>query len=96
MSYLVRYEQGDARGMSEGGILRNLSLLIGAGADMTVGLLCGATYFVLVNLSAYQRLREELAAASTSKDEIDEVSVGRLPYLNAVKLNFKDADQFIP
>jgi len=70
--------------MSEGEILRNLSLLIGAGADTTVGLLCGATYFVLANPPAYQRLRAELFAAFTSKDEIDEVSVGKLPYLNAV------------
>lgn len=71
-------------GMTRGEMLNNASILVLAGSETSATTLCGMTYFLLRYPATYRRLVAEIRAAFAARDEITIVSIGHLPYLNAV------------
>jgi cytochrome P450 len=71
-------------GMTRGEMLNNASILVLAGSETSATTLCGMTYFLLQNPHTYQRLVTEIRAAFATPEEITMVSIGQLPFLNAV------------
>lgn len=59
-----------------------MSLFI-AGSETTATLLCGVTYLLTVNPAALKKLTEEVRSVFKSEDEIDLMSVSKLPYMLA-------------
>jgi cytochrome P450 len=64
-------------------LLTNSSLLIVAGSETTATLLSGATYHLLRNEEALQRLIKEVRSSFDSEEEITLTSVGKLSYMLA-------------
>ena len=62
----------------------NAELLILAGSETTASLLAGATYFLATHEAVMSRLTQEVQKSFASEDEIDMLSVDKLPYLCAV------------
>ncbi|RAH39749.1 cytochrome P450 [Aspergillus brunneoviolaceus CBS 621.78] len=71
-------------GMTRGEMLNNASILVLAGSETSATTLCGMTYFLLRNPAAYRRLVAEIRGAFSARADITMVSLGHLPYLNAV------------
>lgn len=82
MSYILRHN--DEKGMSEGEIIENSSLLIIAGSETTATQLSGTTFWLLKNRDKYDKLVKEIRGRFGREDEIDLVAVGGLEYLEAV------------
>jgi len=61
----------------------NASLLIIAGSETTSTLLSGATYLLLRNPTALQKLTDEVRSSFNSDEEIDLLSVSKLSYMLA-------------
>lgn len=61
----------------------NAFVLVLAGSETTATLLSGATYLLLKNPDALEKLQKEVRSAFGSADEITIASVSRLPYLLA-------------
>lgn len=55
-----------------------------AGSETTATSLAGATYLIATNLRVKGEILKELRTTFTSEDEIDLLSVAKLPYLCAV------------
>ncbi|KAH7028980.1 cytochrome P450 monooxygenase, partial [Microdochium trichocladiopsis] len=70
--------------MSVEEIASNSSILIVGGSETTATLLSAATYFLGTNQPALSRLTEEVRSSFAAEDEIDLVSVQKLPYMLAV------------
>ncbi|KAH7343128.1 cytochrome P450 [Pyrenochaeta sp. MPI-SDFR-AT-0127] len=82
LSYLLRVEEGLQLSLGE---LQTMSkILIVGGSETTATLLSGATYYLLKTPAAYRRLVHEIRSRFDSESEISLMSVGELPYLNAV------------
>ncbi|RYP75506.1 hypothetical protein DL771_002391 [Monosporascus sp. 5C6A] len=73
----------DEWGLTMEKLQANSSILIIAGSETTATLLSGVTYFLLTNPDAMEKLKTEIRAAFGSEDDIDFVSVSKLPYLLA-------------
>jgi cytochrome P450 len=71
-------------GMTRGEMLNNASILVLAGSETSATTLCGMTYFLLTNPEAKERLVREIRSSFDSADDITMVSIGQLPFLNAV------------
>lgn len=71
-------------GMTRGEMLNNASILVLAGSETSATTLCGMTYFLLTNPGAKERLVREIRSSFDSTDKITMVSIGQLPFLNAV------------
>ncbi|KAH7027270.1 cytochrome P450 [Microdochium trichocladiopsis] len=85
MSYILRHNNdGSGKGLSEGEIAENATILITAGSETTATLLSGATFQLLANRDKYDALVREVRSTFASEDEINMVSVGHLEYLTAV------------
>ena len=82
MSYILR--QKDEKGISKEEIIVNAGLLIVAGSETTATLLSGATYFLLTNTAALDRVCKEVRSAFQNEGDITFTTVTRLPYLHAV------------
>lgn len=82
MSYILRHN--DERGMSVNEIKSNAHILIIGGSETTATLLSGATYYLLQNPAALQKLISEIRGAFGSEDEINYTRTQNLPYLSAV------------
>ncbi|KAL9068553.1 MAG: hypothetical protein Q9161_006098 [Pseudevernia consocians] len=74
----------DEKGLTADEINSNAQLLILAGSETTATLLSGATYYLLTNKAALDRVCDEVRSAFEHEDDITFTSVNRLPYLNAV------------
>ncbi len=61
----------------------NASLLVIAGSETTATLLSGATYLLLTNPHAMNKLKDEVRSTFKSDDEITLTSVGNLSYMLA-------------
>ncbi|KAI9168043.1 Cytochrome P455 monooxygenase [Paramyrothecium foliicola] len=82
MSYILRHN--DEKGMTEGEIVENSGLFIIAGSETTATLLSGATFRLLQNPKAYNKLVDEIRSAFKSETDINFVSVNGLQYMHAV------------
>ncbi|KAF2264625.1 cytochrome P450 [Lojkania enalia] len=82
MSYILRYN--DERGMNYEEIVDTASILIVGGSETTATLLCGLTYYLLVNPQILERLRQEIRGTFSTEADINLRTLGRLPYLDAV------------
>ncbi len=74
----------DERGLTGTEINVNAQLLVLAGSETTASLLSGATYYLLKNKVALDKVCDEVRSTFQNEDNITFTSVGRLPYLNAV------------
>ncbi|KAJ5381530.1 Cytochrome P450 [Penicillium cataractarum] len=64
-------------------LIANAEILIIGGSETTASLLSGVTYLLLTNQDAYQKLKKEVRTSFQSQKDINLISVGRLPYLQA-------------
>ncbi|OKP00943.1 Isotrichodermin C-15 hydroxylase [Penicillium subrubescens] len=64
-------------------LIANAEILIIGGSETTASLLSGVTYLLLTNEATYGKLKKEIRNAFQSQEEIDLISVARLPYLQA-------------
>lgn len=82
MSFILRDK--DEMGMTDDELNSQAGLLIIAGSDTTATLLSGATYYLLTNKVALEKVCDEVRSTFQSEGNITFTSVTRLPYLNAV------------
>lgn len=82
MSYIPG--SNDGVGMTSGEINANARMFIIAGSETTATLLSRATYYLLMNQRALNKVCDEVRSAFQSEGSITFTSVARLPYLNAV------------
>ncbi|OQE46305.1 hypothetical protein PENCOP_c001G00493 [Penicillium coprophilum] len=64
-------------------LIANAEILIIGGSETTASLLSGATYLLLTNPTAYEKLKEEVRTVFQSSEEINLISVNKLPYMLA-------------
>ncbi|KAJ5633877.1 hypothetical protein N7528_001719 [Penicillium herquei] len=64
-------------------LVSNAEILIIGGSETTASLLSGVTYLLLTNPEAYQKLKNEVHSTFESQDEINLISVSKLPYMLA-------------
>lgn len=64
-------------------LIANAEILIIGGSETTASLLSGVTYLLLTNPIPHQKLKEEVRAVFQSQEEIDLISVSKLPYMLA-------------
>ncbi|KAK6383769.1 hypothetical protein LTS17_003061 [Exophiala oligosperma] len=83
MSYILRHNGEDGRGMTPDEIGENSNILIVAGSETTASLLTGTTYYLLKNPECLQLLTTEIRSTFEKEDDINLVSVGQLKYLLA-------------
>ncbi|KAK1996652.1 cytochrome P450 [Colletotrichum falcatum] len=69
--------------MSFAKLKANSSILIIGGSETTATLLSGATYYLLMNPAALEKLTDEIRSTFKDESEIDFQSVSNLPYLLA-------------
>lgn len=83
MSYILRHN--DDKGMSEGEIIENSSILIIAGSETTATQLSGTTFWLLRrgNEDKYRRLVEEVRGRFEREEDITLIAVQGLEYMNA-------------
>lgn len=73
-----------ARGLTGDELNSNAMILLTAGSETSAATLSGATYYLLTNKSALDKLCNEVRSAFQSEGKITFTSVTRLRYLNAV------------
>lgn len=64
-------------------LIANAEILIIGGSETTASLLSGVTYLLLMNPTAHQKLKEEVRTVFQSQEDIDLISVNKLPYMLA-------------
>lgn len=64
-------------------LIANAEILIIGGSETTASLLSGVTYLLLTNPIPHQKLKEEVRTVFQSQEEIDLISVSKLPYMLA-------------
>jgi cytochrome P450 len=82
VSYILR--ANEEKGMTPEEIESNVQFLIVAGSETTATLLSGATFYLLKNPVVLQKLQDEIRTSLSNEQDINLLSVMRLPYLNAV------------
>ena len=82
MSFILRDK--DEIGMTEDELNSNAEVLIVAGSETTATLLSGATYYLLTNKLALEKVCDEVRSTFHSEGNITFTTVPHLPYLNAV------------
>ncbi|KAI0191318.1 cytochrome protein [Astrocystis sublimbata] len=70
--------------ISEGQLVAHASTLVMAGGETTSTAMAAVTYYLLKSPSSYKKLNEEIRERYRNFDEIDIISTGQLPYLQAV------------
>ncbi|KAL4789032.1 Versicolorin B desaturase [Aspergillus venezuelensis] len=70
-------------GMSKGEMLNNAAVMVVAGSETTSSTLCGSTY-LLCKFNKMDKAAAEVRSAFATSDQIDLITVSRLPYLTAV------------
>ncbi|KAJ5625579.1 hypothetical protein N7510_001888, partial [Penicillium lagena] len=64
-------------------LVANAEILIIGGSETTASLLSGVTYFLLENSDVYKTLTEEVRSTFQSQEDINLISVTKLPYMLA-------------
>lgn len=64
-------------------LIANAEVLIIGGSETTASLLSGVTYLLLTNPTAHEKLKEEVRTVFQSQEDIDLISVNKLPYMLA-------------
>ncbi|RYP03582.1 hypothetical protein DL764_005043 [Monosporascus ibericus] len=82
MSYMLKYN--DEKGMSEGELMSNSSVLIIAGSETTAIYLSGITYHLMLNPRVMKKLTHLVRSTFASEDDITPNLVTELEYLTAV------------
>jgi cytochrome P450 len=82
MSHILRHN--DEKGMSEGEVIENASVLIIAGSETTATQLSGTTFYLLTNPDKYEKLVREVRSAFESEADITLLNANGLAYMNAV------------
>ena len=82
MTYVLR--NNDKNGMTEAEIKETFSIILIAGSEPVASVLSGATYYLLRNKDALQKVTNEIRKVFKSEEEINFTSVGQLRYLHAV------------
>ncbi|MCJ1282685.1 hypothetical protein MMC26_002010 [Xylographa opegraphella] len=77
MSYVLRHN--DEKGMTREEIKKTSGLLI-----IAATLLSGTTFYLLKNKDIYEKVTKEVRTSFNHEDDINFLSVSKLPYLNAV------------
>ena len=80
--------------MADQSVMDNMITFLIAGHETTSGLLSFAFYFLLKNPSAYKEAQQEVDAV-IGKDPIKVEHLSKLPYINAVSVQFLDISQCI-
>ncbi|KAL3458177.1 cytochrome P450 [Aspergillus heterothallicus] len=82
---IVKSAEGNQAGdgMSPGEMLNNAAVMVVAGSETTSSTLCGCTY-LLCRSGKMDKAAAEIRDAFAKADDIDLISVSRLPYLTAV------------
>ncbi|KAJ4168526.1 hypothetical protein NW754_010444 [Fusarium falciforme] len=62
----------------------NAQLIVLAGSETTATLLSAATYYLTTHPDILTKLNDEVRSAFTTEDEIDMISVSKLPYMLAI------------
>jgi cytochrome P450 len=70
-------------GMSPGEMLNNAAVMVVAGSETTSSALCGTTY-LLCRFGKMDKAVAEIRDAFSTSEQIDLISVSRLPYLTAI------------
>lgn len=70
--------------MSREEVVDTASILIVGGSETTATLLCGLTYYLLVNPHVMERLKQEIRSTFTTEEDINLRTLTSLPYLDAV------------
>lgn len=83
MSYILRHNDDEGKGMTPDEIGENSNILIVAGSETTASLLTGTTFYLLKNPGCLKRLTAEIRSTFEKEDDINLVSVGQLKYLLA-------------
>lgn len=81
-TYILRYS--DERAMTQKEVEANAGILILAGSETTATTLAAATFYLLKNPVVHRKLIEEVRGTFATQDDINFLSVARLPYLNGV------------
>ncbi|MCJ1247172.1 hypothetical protein MMC30_004384 [Trapelia coarctata] len=81
-SYILKHN--DEKGMTRHEIHENAATLIAAGGETSSGLLAGATYLLLSNPAAHQKVLQEVRGAFKTKADINVAEITKLPYFEAV------------
>ncbi|KAK7959301.1 cytochrome P450 [Apiospora aurea] len=84
MSYMLKYN--DEKGMSEGEIMSNSSVLIIAGGETSAVYLSGTIYHVLCKPRVMEKLASIIRSTFKSEDEITFNALSEIEYLSAVIL----------
>jgi averantin hydroxylase len=84
MSRVLENNRDDGTGITRGEIDATSVILIIAGSETTATLLSGAVYLLLRNPDKLAKLRQEIDETFKSADEIEILTVSRMPYLLAV------------
>lgn len=74
----------DEKGMSYAELESSINLLVTAGSETLATFFAGAIFHLCKNGDAYKRLKEEVAEAFSSPEQVTIESTQRLPYLHAV------------
>ncbi|KAK8062765.1 Cytochrome P450 [Apiospora hydei] len=82
MSYMLKYN--DEKGMSEGEIMSNSSILIIAGGETSAVYLSGIIYHMLCKPSVMEKLAGIIRSTFKSEDEITFNALSEIEYLSAV------------
>ncbi|KAK8069896.1 hypothetical protein PG994_006512 [Apiospora phragmitis] len=83
MSYVLRYNGNDEKGMTHEELMANARSLIVAGSETTASAMSAFTFHLLQNPRVYKMLVDEIRTSFSSDDEINMKSTAGLPYLNA-------------
>lgn len=83
MTYLLRNQGDDGKGMTREELIVNSRSLIFAGSETTATALSGLTFHLTREPEVYRRLVAEIRAAFEAESDIDIRSTEALPYLHA-------------
>lgn len=64
-------------------LIANAEIFIIGGSETTASLLSGVTYLLLMNPHTHEKLKEEVRSEFQHQEEINLISVTRLPYMLA-------------
>lgn len=83
MTYLLRNQGEDGKGMTREELIVNSRALIVAGSETTATALSGLTFHLTREPEVYRRLAAEIRAAFAAESDIDIRTTEALPYLHA-------------
>ncbi|EKG16098.1 Cytochrome P450 [Macrophomina phaseolina MS6] len=82
-SFVLRHNEADGKGLSVPEMHANAGTLMIAGTETTASLLSGLTFHLLRNPDKLAKLAREVRSAFARPDDMDMLSLSRLPYLAA-------------